>query len=176
MEERVLHEQFNGRFLVRSVAYPAYDSGLGAVTLHNMAYTVGGNFIGHLDLATQLYDIGIVPELGDNNEICNIGFCESTNSWYGWSHNMLSSFTIGSTVRGGDIAYKHRTPFEILHKYDSWFSSMGSEVVAVVESGGVTFVSQFEERFCPLGRGEWVAKTLDDARQMALDYVNGLNS
>lgn len=36
------------------------------------------------------------------SNVASIGFAESTNTWYGWSHRAIFGFTIGSTIESED--------------------------------------------------------------------------
>ncbi len=119
------------------------------------AYTSSGMYIGNRhDARVLCEEKGIAPELIDSeHNVCSIGFCEAEQKWYGWSHRAIYGFGIGSIVKEGDCAY-------IPPERDE--QTYPKEVVIV------------ETRPYPPGRetGRWTARTLDDARQMAVDFAN----
>lgn len=47
---------------------------------------------------------GIEPEKADpSDSVCSIGFSETEQKWYGWSHRAFYGFEIGDTVDEGDV-------------------------------------------------------------------------
>ncbi len=131
---------------------------------------------------------------------CNIGFCPSEQKWYGWSHRAINGFGIGSHVKPGDLAYRPKTESDFRQKYLQFFGidkyHIDPKVRDSVDSDGKrgalitatrtqdvpneklrgTEYSCFwpyeNEKF---GKGEWVAETLEDARQMACDFADGVS-
>lgn len=73
------------------------------------AYTPDGDYIG--DVKTARYLVlkrGIAPELRTpTSNGCSVGFCESEQKWYGWSHRAIFGFGIGAVTEEGDC---HATP------------------------------------------------------------------
>ncbi len=121
------------------------------------AYTASGDYIG--DRPTGVFlceEKGIKPETIDSeHKVCSIGFCEVEQRWYGWSHRAIFGFGVGSIVSEGDCAYIPPEKDEQDYPLDA----------AIVET-----------RPYPPGTptGKWTAKTLDDAKQMAIDFANGV--
>ena len=128
----------------------------------------------------------------------NIGYNEEEKKWYGWSHRAFYGFGIGSKVVKGDCAYQATDKDDYLEdmvrfwsdpenenvkgehvKWDdnnygvkvSWVRSM--EIPNEKLRGTVT--SSFSRYPDEYGKGEWEAKTLDDARQMACDFAEGVS-
>lgn len=68
------------------------------------AYTPSGDYIGNKQAAHFLVTKrGIKPEkISQNHNVCSIGFCESEQKWYGWSHRAIFGFGVGSIVKEGD--------------------------------------------------------------------------
>lgn len=64
------------------------------------AYTLNGAYIGDKKMANFLIrKKGIIPELIDStHNICQVGFCEAAQKWYGWSHRALCGFGIGDCI------------------------------------------------------------------------------
>jgi len=76
------------------------------------AFNVDGEYIGDSKMAHYLCKKrGIKPELIDNaHNVCSIGFCDTDNKWYGWSHRAICGFGVGNMIfeeRFGD----DNTPF-----------------------------------------------------------------
>lgn len=136
------------------------------------AYTKSGAYIGGArDGRVLCEEKGIKPETIDSgHNVCSIGFCEAEQKWYGWSHRAIFGFGIGSSVKKGDCAYipskediakeckQNGSEFEILRDGDIM-------IVTLTEDDTFTIIP---------GRGRWTAKNLDDARQMAIDFANGV--
>lgn len=131
---------------------------------------------------------------------CSIGFCEAEQKWYGWSHRAICGFGVGSTVQKGDCAY---VPSDMEDARQNairfWTEESHLNVQAaeaVDEDGRVYFDVRWtypdDAELVPneklhgttggfrhyppkqFGRGEWTALTLDDARQMAVDFAEGV--
>lgn len=184
----------------------------------DLVYSKSGKYIGGLEFLknfselTSLKDIQPTDTMGNT---CSIGFCETENSWYGWSHRACASFTIGSSVKHGDCAY---TPNDLEDKINcaieffdlngrifeignedhdseplrntSYKSQHTSTDVLEKEyvlnyiftrfnSEGEIFELENKSMTFPIpesyGRGEWTALTLEDAKQMAIDYARGVS-
>jgi hypothetical protein len=160
-----------------------------------------GDYIGDEAFARLMVsDRDIKPEMRTpDSGTCSIGFCETDGKWYGWSHRARYGFGIGSTCKRGDCAYNapNATSFgqQVQDFYcdDKWYADAknqpsvdadGRRGVLVTatytddvpneELRGTEYrhFSEYPEAF---GRGEWVAETLDDAKQMAADFAEGVS-
>lgn len=123
-----------------------------------------------------------------------IGFSEKLQTWYGWSHRAFYGFQIGSKVSIGDCAYKspNKEDYEkraLEFWEDSDYLDMHIErgddpryfKVVWTYSNRIQneklrgmkndVIYKYPEVY---GRGEWQAETLEDARQMALDFADGV--
>ena len=167
-----------------------------------VAYTPSGDYIGDTKFAYRLCKKwGIRPEkISQNHSVCSIGFCEKEQRWYGWSHRSICGFAVGHKVKKGDCGYSPASAIEV---YASLSKEERKKVVAM-DGDKITIKDvyclakpmtigknksdqpQEEEidRNNPIeelreisinGRGEWVAKTLDDAKQMAIDFARGVS-
>jgi len=71
------------------------------------AYTSDtSEYIGEPNTAHELCVVrGIRPQLREDVDIpvCTVGFSEQRNAWYGWGPKGIKSFTIGDTVKMGDV-------------------------------------------------------------------------
>ena len=111
---------------------------------------------------------------------CGMGFSPSENKWYGWSHRAIFGFTIGSQVKMGDCGYTPKT----LEEYAQYLCNFYEMESWYIEDDLIHF-KPFDGKDCCLepypinefspGRGEWIAKTLEDAKQMAKDFNEGVS-
>lgn len=158
--------------------------------------TLDGGLIGSEDFAKRIADMGIVPQLADpNDQYCSIGFCKSEQRWYGWSHRAIFGFGIGSEVKKGDCAYIATDADDYVEQLVDFYSDPerhdtigqivkdddGNNVVRIsyiyhdaIDSHGLV---HGHDHPIPsvFGRGEWTAMTLDDAKQMAIDFARGVS-
>ena len=180
-----------------------WSSGLTDVpTLMIQAYNESGEYIGNLKDAKYICDEkGISPELRTpTSNTCSIGFCEKDQKWFGWSHRAIYGFGIGSEVKKGDCGFVPDNITQAKEKALSFWSDPGYDDIHVDEvtltkehvivsviwtyrtdiklipneklhgtNGGATMHFPIE-----MGKGEWIAKTLDDAKQMAKDFADGV--
>lgn len=110
------------------------------------AYTPTGDFIGSPKDAFRLCRArGIKPEKAESgHNTCSIGFSEREGKWYGWSHRAVYGFKVGDTVKEGDCTAEEGYIEEYLEDHPE------------------------ERRALPVG---FEAKTMDDARQMAVAFA-----
>ena len=145
---------------------------------------------------------GITEKLQNSNNrpdhTVNIGFNPEEQKWYGFSHRALYGFTIGSTVEKGDCAYQPVDKDDFLDDCvrfwddDTHLNTSGEHIVNEDGSEGVqvnwvydnkipnkklrnTISGIFTEYPYQYGKGEWSAKTMDDAKQMAKDFAEGVS-
>ena len=149
--------------------------------------------------------MGILPELRDGSikedmHPCSIGFCERDGKWYGCSHRAIHGFMVGSVVKSGDCAYRPKDEAAFDLKYFKFFGKNEYRKDATYKSSvnadgdrGVYISATYTddvpneklrgtkyELFWPymnekFGRGEWMAETLEDAKQMASDFAEGVS-
>ena len=183
-------------------------------------------YIGDIDYADMLSAKGIVPQLANpDHKTCSIGFCESQQAWYGWSHRAIYGFKVGSKVSFRDCAYKAPDKYAFGKDILNFFCGIDDKAMhspsvreykqeaypsmedyakmnpdetinhdpkfdygVLVEATYVTDKALLPNEdlhgtkyksFTPypeeFGRGEWEALTLDDAKQMAIDFAEGVN-
>lgn len=122
-----------------------------------------------------------------------VGFSPKDNKWYGWSHRAIYGFEIGSTCKKGDIHYRaSNLDDEIERAISFWSDEYKIDIKAKVISDSEIYVSwrynnNVENKALRskidgvtwhydannFGKGEWVAKTMADAKQMAIDFNEG---
>lgn len=148
---------------------------------------------------------GIYPQkIKPEHCVCSIGFSEREQKWIGWSHRAIAGFWIGSTCKKGDCHYVPNIWEEIrdegcfgepcdLLKDGMCQANVGiglrdatkeeidcgkrhkGELIAV--EGSKTPSQECNQKNCVFktGKGEWTAKTLEDAKQMAIDFVESVS-
>lgn len=123
-----------------------------------------------------------------------VGFSLKDGKWYGWSHRAIYGFKIGSTCNKGDCHYQAANLDDEIEKAVSfWSDEFHAETTAEVINGKIE-VSWTYNDLVPnvklrgttggcgwsydaesYGRGEWVAETIEDAKQMATDFNEGVS-
>lgn len=138
----------------------------------------------------------------DGNTAC-LGFNEDEQKWYGWSHRAIYGFGIGSECKKGSFGFKpsnkedfkedclrfwgdtdmdgdtHKTNPTAREEFQD--GKLGIYVEYTYDDkvpnekmrgqiGGV--FTEYPEKW---GKGEWVAKTIEDAKEMAIDFAKGVS-
>jgi hypothetical protein len=142
------------------------------------------------------YNHEFIPFL-NKAKVCSIGWSPSQQKWYGWSHRAINSFTIGSRVERNSPAfvppnkqeaikssiefwsgdYKEKIRFlkdETRNGVDGfWIEFLHSDSVPNEKLRGKTasYWCEYPEVW---GNGEWTAESLEDAKQMAIDFAEGV--
>lgn len=130
-------------------------------------------------------DLNTLETLSDDHKVSSIGFSPSEKKWYGWSHRAICGFGIGSEVRKGDCAFKPSNRSEYIEDLQRWYGDAmyrnldievtDTEIDINYEIHSVDGRIYPQKSIRPLdveyGRGEWVAETMDDAKQMARDFA-----
>jgi hypothetical protein len=111
-------------------------------------YSEDGGYVGTVESALQYFKRGIIPELSrPDNKVCSIGKSVFDGKWYGWSHRAIYGFSVGDTVKDGDLCAESGFTEEYLKEHPN------------------------EDRSLPVG---FVAKTEDDARKMAIAFADSV--
>jgi hypothetical protein len=154
--------------------------------------------VGMEDSIQFLADRNIVQQVSsfDGGKVACIGFDPVKQKWYGWSHRAIFGFKVGSEVKKGDCAYSATDADDFLDDMIRFWSEPAHEKVTGhhCERDGMKGVciewrysndvpneeirgeigGAFQIYPSAWGRGEWTAKTLDDARVMAMDFAEGV--
>jgi hypothetical protein len=161
-------------------------------TLTRQAYTPTGDYIGDKKIAHMLCTKrGIRPQALKPGGVCCIGFCEKEQKWYGWSHRAMYGFGIGSKVKKGDCGFTPSNRQEYFDSLKDWyldddmyknveFKVSGNDIIIEYDiiqnkTGKVMHSTRKEPLDIDYGRGEWEAKTLEDAKQMAINFANSVS-
>lgn len=192
----IKEEKHPAGFLVKTVEFNDGED----VTTMDVAYTVKGKYIGAVKDAVHLVgDRGIQPQLASRkNAVCSIGFCEKEQKWFGWSHRAIYGFGIGSTISPGDCGYQPSDIDDWIAQTISFWTDAYHENVTGrfkidEDNTRVLVVSWTMSETVPnqklrgtissldcyppteFGRGSWTAKTLEDAKQMAIAFAEGVS-
>lgn len=136
-------------------------------------------------------DIKFLADLGITEELTHgVGFSLLHKKWFGWSHRAVAGFGVGSTCKKGDVHYKPANLEDTIEDaINFWADDYHTNVRASVVGDTRIFiewdnadttpnpelrgkVSGVYQPYNPdnFGRGEWVAETMEDAKQMAIDF------
>jgi len=177
--------RYKAGYEIRHELIDGSDYGGDDLTLKS-AYTPEGHYIGNSRDGYRLCKVmGIKPELSvPEHNVCSIGWCETKQKWFGWSHRAIYGFEVGSTTKLGDCGYKPSNKDEFLDALKDWYNDGRYDKLKFTElGGGVHIISTMgelsSEQFEPYpdnwGKGEWTAYTLNDAKQMAKDFAEGVS-
>lgn len=136
-----------------------------------------------------LADRGITKELTHG-----VGYSPDAGKWYGWSHRAIYGFKVGSTCKKGDAHFRASNIEEELEAAVTfWDDEYHDETKAELKNGKIIVswiggdkipneklrgkIASVEWDYDPdnFGRGEWVAETMEDAKQMAIDFNRGVS-
>lgn len=134
------------------------------------------------------------------NHSANIGFNPEEKKWYGWSHRAICGFGIGSEVGIHSVGYRPRNtsdfkrqiicqdflsePEGIYENIKGKHTKVGVSITYTRGEKHTDYSMKFPEtnkisRFYNYpekwGKGFWIAQTLDDAKQMARDFAEGVS-
>lgn len=185
--------RYKAGYEVRTELVSVFD-GADAIKME-CAYTPNGDYIGDPRTAHRLVvSRGIQPQKNNPAHcVCSIGYSSKDGKWYGWSHRAIYGFKVGSTCHIGDCHFVPRTKTE--HKKASilfWVDSHHLDIEGQFEPGGVKVTWKYSKEvvneelrgtqggaFMPYpkqwGRGEWVAYTTANMKQMAMDFAEGVS-
>lgn len=123
-----------------------------------------------------------------------VGYSPKKQKWYGWSHRAIYGFKIGSTCKKGDCHYFAKNEKDEIEAAIAFWSDDGHKNVKAekVKDGLIRVsweycdtiqnkklhgqISDVGWSYDPnFGHGEWTAETMDDAKQMAIDFNKGVS-
>lgn len=142
---------------------------------------------------------GITEQIQDGYgepKTCCIGFNPTEQKWYGWSHRAIFGFGIGSEVKQGDCGFEQSNKTEFIEREMSFWGDCEYAVNGVSEykekDNGIlityvyndkvpnktlrgTTYEHFSKYPSKWGKGKWTAKTIEDAKQMAIDFARSVS-
>lgn len=161
-----------------------------------------GHWIGDAKMARYLCrkrGIRAIQKREPSHCVASIGFQAEEQQWYGWSHRAIYAFGIGSTVNKGDCGYRPATVDELYESItmpdDDGWAWMTPDAVAKIDGGVrlrhdmVKYTAEDQDtgellnpipaapdyQIIHVGKGEWTAHTLDEAKQMACDFAESVS-
>lgn len=151
-------------------------------------YSKDGKYIGNPKEMGEFFSKYDIKEdlstIDETSKTILVGYSPRDNKYYGWAR-AVCGFGIGSRVKKGDIAYVPSNPEEIIESEKEYYNQKyyrnvnfnvedNKVVVTGEEEGHPNWEEWTSFRYeYKLGRGEWEAKTMEDAKQMARDFVAG---
>jgi|TARA_R110000782_G_scaffold201763_1_gene290387 hypothetical protein len=141
-------------------------------------------------------------EDSDRVGTASLAFNPEEQKWYGWSHRAVFGFGIGSECKKGHSGFSSATKEDFAESMLKWYGDTDMDdsykinaTVKEIEQDGVLGVlveyqynnevpnkntrgmedrdfTAYPEKW---GKGEWVAKTLEDAKQMAIDFAQSVS-
>jgi len=117
-----------------------------------------------------------------------LGYSATDKKWYGFTHRAIHGFGVGSKCKFGDVHYTSSNKLDFINNLKNNYNNKMYKNVKIEDCGkyvkmfyeihnknGEIFkinrVKRFPKKY---GKGEWTAKTLEDAKQMAIDFRNKL--
>lgn len=179
---------------LKKVAYKDIDYlGPGSEETEVWKSTFDNSFMGIVGMENET--IKALAERGITDELTHgVGFSPENGKWYGWSHRGLYGFKVGSTCKKGDCHYRAASlEDEIEAATRFWDDDHHINTRAEKVTDGVIQVSwEYDDKvpneslrgttggsdwhYSPeFGRGEWTAKTMEDAKIMAQDFNEGIS-
>jgi hypothetical protein len=158
-------------------------------------------FVNNAEDVAWMIKKGITDEIQSINDgkVACIGFNPLEQKWYGWSHRAVYGFGIGSECKKGDCGYVPTDLNDFLERSINFWSDDAhtnvSAIPAVNDKGihGAQVTWEYVPEFVPnknlhgtigetfvyppqkYGKGEWVATSMEDAKQMAIDFAEGVS-
>ena len=148
------------------------------VLMKRQAYNFNGDWIGKSKWAYRLYNrygVTHTEKIKENHSVCSIGFSEEEQKWYGWSHRAICGFEVGSTVKFGDSAFVASNMEERILSAMNFFKKSREEAIEYIKNEDKQRASDDTWGPFKYGRGKWTAKTLSDAKQMAIDFAESVS-
>lgn len=120
-------------------------------------------------------------------------FVKKKQKWYDWSHRAIAGFGVGSKVKIDDCGFNPRNIDEFIEKeIIFWTEDHKNVTVKKINNKEVCVEWTYSDnipnkelrlkhhshiRFIPRkwGNGKWTAKTLEDAKQMAIDFAKDVS-
>lgn len=144
------------------------------------------------------HDLKYLLKKGITEQVTNcLGFNPTEQKWYGWSHRAIFGYGIGSECKKGKVHYKPENKETFLEHLKSTDKSINPhhKCTYIILPSGVSIASEFlgypedksQDRFIgevtkalykypeKWGKGEWTAKTLEEAKIMATDFAKGVS-
>lgn len=154
-----------------------------------------GDYLTHVSMQDKLeylVDLEFVSSTWEAGKPVNIGFNPEEQKWYGWSHRAKFGFGVGSECKKGQCHYRpvdkddflddmirfwtegHHVNIRGEHKGDGVYIEWDYSHAVPNEKLRGQISGCHQDYPSEYGKGEWTAATLADARQMAMDFAEGV--
>lgn len=104
-----------------------------------------------------------------------LGFSEKEQKYYGWSHRAIYGFEIGHKVKMGDAGYFPSNKKDFIDSIKRFHKT--SEIKE--DKNGFWIINKKSKEFYDFpkkwGKGEYTIKTLEDAKQAAIDFAEDVS-
>lgn len=143
---------------------------------------------------TRKYGITHFEKIDPSCSVYSIGFAPKDKKWWGWSHRAIFGFTIGSTCKLGDIHFVPANEEDFFNQTFLWYNDSLHKNLEIKKGFNddkpglwvsynirtnngkeLSTIKTFNPYPKEWGKGEWVAKTLEDAKQMAIDFSRSVS-
>lgn len=201
VKEVLFQRNYKGYIYRRELIDDSEYGGDGDLEMINCYTPETGDWIGDSKAARFLCNkcnLTNIQKIKQEHCVCSIGFNEEEQKWYGWSHRAIYGFGIGSVVKKGDCGY---IPKDKKDSIDDgilfWTEPDHLNVRAANEDiidgyKGIWIEWDYSNKvknkelrdkisgtfWCfpeVYGKGAWKAETLDDVKQMAIDFAEGVS-
>ena len=188
---------YPGYIYRREIVDDSEYGGDGRLEIVNCYSDYSGDYMGSAKMARFLckkHGVRRVQKAHPDHDICSVGFNEEKQKWYGWSHRAIYGFGIGTRVKKGDCGYRPINKEDSIDDGIRFWSDDAHLNVRVdkesIEDGfpGVWLTWDYSDKVenkdlhgkigsvfwafpNEYGRGEWTARCMDDAKQMAIDFA-----
>lgn len=191
----ITRERHYEHYDVRDEKWNAKAEGIDPQLMTKLAYSKQGDWIGSSKQAYRMvhrFGIEQFEKTEEDHCVCSIGYSPADKKWYGWSHRAIYGFTIGSTCKKGDCHYIPQAFTEIQVDCHCRREDMchADASVAMVPANPADPLSSLIPDGTPVqgikpcypescvfetGKGEWRAETMEDAKQMAIDFAKSVS-
>ena len=183
----------------KSIIYVTKDTGVYVGLKGFTEISDRDSFIDYL-IEHEIYFIDATPKFKEYDKkypVANIGFSEKENKWYGWSHRGVCGFTIGSEVKKGHVAYNPSTVQDYEESYIRFWSYGMNDYIENIfiderTEDGFYLITKYNDKVPntelrdtsykmfveypkSYGKGEWKAETIEDAKEMAINYADNIS-
>lgn len=155
-------------------------------------------FSGDYDRIKWLLKNGITEQLqkmSPQGNTVTIGFNPEEQKWYGWSHRASFGFGIGHQVKFGDSGFFPKDISEFIECAVNFYTDENHIIInkyETIQNGKLGLELTWEYTgthsqktkpilgvFCEYpsqwGKGCWTAQTLDEAKEMAIDFARSVS-
>ena len=159
------------------------------------------SYITHVGMEDHIKHLAKLEITGELTH--GVGFSPKDGKWYGWSHRAIYGFEVGSECKKGHCGYQAKNIEDELEAAILFWSgddrlNITAKVIEdetnaegkplgqiLVEWTYSHTIPNEQLRCCPtstvwhynkeFGKGEWTAETIEDAKQMAIDFNEGVS-